>query len=115
MGACNFSTTGFGKTVQEAYRNACDESQYESGHDSYNGTISTTRGFRLFSKEEHPRYGTKVFQKWENDIIENDKFGIEKWGKAGAVEIPRSYMLKKYPHMKGKRGKMFYFFGWAAE
>lgn len=51
MGASTFRTTGFGKTMREAYRDLCDEAQEEYGHDSYNGTISTTDGFRDVTSE----------------------------------------------------------------
>jgi len=46
MGACSFQTSSYGKTINEAYRNACDEAREEYGNDPYNGTISTTHGFR---------------------------------------------------------------------
>lgn len=42
MGAHSFSLTARGTDVHDAYRRACDDALYESGHDSYNGTISTT-------------------------------------------------------------------------
>jgi len=44
MGSHNFVTYAKGKTVAEAYHNAVDHAYYESGHDAYNGTISTTSG-----------------------------------------------------------------------
>lgn len=47
MGACQFKVRYFGKTADEAYRNACDDAEEEYGtQDGYNGTISTTHGFR---------------------------------------------------------------------
>ena len=47
MGACQFKTRYGGKTAQEAYNKACLEAEYEYGtQDGYNGTISTTDGFR---------------------------------------------------------------------
>jgi len=115
MGATNFDETHFGKNVKEAYADAVDDARFEYGFDPYNGTISTTNGVYLFPKEVHPRYGTKKFNDWVDDILdEKIKSPVEKRGRAGAVEIPRSYIRKHYPHLKGKRGKMFYFFGWAA-
>ena len=44
MGASNFYTKGKGATIGMAYKNAVEEAYYESGHDAYNGTISTTQG-----------------------------------------------------------------------
>jgi len=47
MGACQFKVRSAGKTADEAYRNACDDAEAEYGsQDGYNGTISTTHGFR---------------------------------------------------------------------
>ena len=47
MGACQFKTRSTGKTVEEAYRRACEIAEDEYGHqDGYNGTISTTHSFR---------------------------------------------------------------------
>ena len=47
MGACQFKARYGGKTAEEAYKNACEEAELEYGsQDGYNGTISTTHGFR---------------------------------------------------------------------
>lgn len=46
MGSHNFSTQSQGKTMSEAYKNAVDDAHYQHGHDPYNGTISTTSGFK---------------------------------------------------------------------
>ena len=47
MGACQFEVTSRGKTIEEAYRKACERAEDEYGHqDGYNGTISTTHSFR---------------------------------------------------------------------
>jgi hypothetical protein len=42
MGASWFETTAYGNSLREAYSNAVEDAEQESGHDSYNGTISTT-------------------------------------------------------------------------
>ena len=42
MGASWFEMTAYGKSLREAYDNAVKDAEEESGHDSYNGTISTT-------------------------------------------------------------------------
>lgn len=44
MGAHDFTDVGFGKTIGEAYASACEQAEFEHGHDGYNGTISTTNG-----------------------------------------------------------------------
>jgi len=47
MGATQFKVRSYGKTAQEAYKRACEVAEDEYGHqDGYNGTISTTPGFR---------------------------------------------------------------------
>ena len=47
MGACQFKVRSTGKTADEAYRRACEIAENEYGHqEGYNGTISTTHGFR---------------------------------------------------------------------
>jgi hypothetical protein len=58
MGATQFKERGSGKTAAEAYRIACDRAEDEYGHqDGYNGTISTTSGFR----DETEAYGKSKF------------------------------------------------------
>jgi len=52
MGACSFRTTNTGRTMKEAYDKACEYAQEEYGHqEGYNGTISTTHGFRDMTSE----------------------------------------------------------------
>lgn len=47
MGASWFQQTGYGKTLKNAYDNACEEAEVEYGHqEGYNGTISTTHGVK---------------------------------------------------------------------
>jgi hypothetical protein len=58
MGACQFKSRYSGKTAEEAYNRACEEAEQEYGHqDGYNGTISTTNGFR----DETEMYGKSKF------------------------------------------------------
>ena len=58
MGACQFKVRSTGKTADEAYKYACDEAEQEYGHqEGYNGTISTTNGFR----DETEAYGKSKF------------------------------------------------------
>jgi len=61
MGACQFKERSTGKTAQEVYRKLCEIAEEEYGHqDGYNGTISTTDGFR----DETEMYGKSKF----NDV-----------------------------------------------
>lgn len=48
MGAHDFQTSATGENAREAYKKACEEAIYEHGNSSYNGTISTTSGFRMY-------------------------------------------------------------------
>ena len=48
MGAENFSTTGTGTSVTEAFRDAQDSAFWEHGHGGYTGTIAEKPGCRLF-------------------------------------------------------------------
>lgn len=111
MGATNFETTAFGKDVEGAYRNACDEATWECGHDAYNGTISTTQGFVIINPK--PRRQTYKIVEEYLDIIDGM---IEKWGKCGAI-ILKGKEAKQYRerhNLQGKKGVVVLFFGWAA-
>lgn len=47
MGATQFRERGTGRTAQEAYKKLCEMAEEEYGHqEGYNGTISTTTGFK---------------------------------------------------------------------
>ena len=113
MGATNFEQIGFGKTVEEAYRNACDEAVWYSGHDAYNGTISTTHGFIVI-----PQNGRKIrtiIHKYMDDDTGNSP--IEKWGRCGAIVL-KGTLAKQYRernNLQRKKGVVVLFFGWAAE
>ena len=116
MGATNFSTTKIAKTPREAYKEAVKGALYEYGNDSYNGTISTTESYYFFN--EHPRWGTKAFDKWEDKMLaQYEDNPIQKWGACGCVEIKgkAAKEIKEVNGLKGKRGlKVWYFFGLAA-
>lgn len=111
MGATNFGTIAFGKTAMEAYKNACSEAVSYYGHqEGYNGTISTTNGFVVI--DGLPRFDTKAFDKAEDNLLDQ----MEKWGKCACVEL-KGKAAKDYRErngLKGKKGSVFYFFGWAA-
>jgi hypothetical protein len=74
MGATSFSFKERGTSLQNAYKNAYDEAREEHGTDSYNGTISTTRGvIDLTSK-------FKASGKSLNDFINDNIYKADKWG-----------------------------------
>lgn len=75
MGSTNFEDVVRGENdVGRAYDRAVQQALHEEGHDSYNGTISTTSGYRVFyghepvTLEEAGRLGDKhldELNKWE--------------------------------------------------
>tara|TARA_R110002167_G_C12707228_1_gene655122 strand:- start:24735 stop:25100 length:366 start_codon:yes stop_codon:yes gene_type:complete len=61
MGATNFTTISAGKTATEAYTVACLQAESEYGtQDGYNGTISTTNGFKELSADLFKGLGKKA-------------------------------------------------------
>ena len=115
MGATNFGTARVAKSPREAYKQAVKGALYEYGHDCYNGTISTTDDYYFF--DEHPRWGTKKFDNWEEKILDDHNIPVQKWKLAGCIEVKgkAAKEIKEVNGLKGKRGlKVFYFFGWAA-
>jgi hypothetical protein len=108
MGGHNFSDVSFGKTVDEAYWNACREAEWECGHDAYNGTISTTQGYSVIE-----RRGQKL-STIENEVLENPRFS--KRGPCAAVVIKgkeaRAYRARN--NLLRKKGVVVFFCGMAA-
>ena len=82
MGATQFRERGSGKTAQEAYKKLCEIAEDEYGHqEGYNGTISTTSGF----KDE-----TEVYKKSKfNDVYAyiRDRFESHSMGKRDCSAI----------------------------
>jgi len=74
MGACQFQNTGRGKSAKEAYSKLVEYAQDEYGYDSYNGTISTTHGFR------------DVTDEWKNSKKDLNKFIDEKFDVANKYD-----------------------------
>jgi hypothetical protein len=73
MGAVDFQTrTIRAMSMNEAYREAVSEAEFESGHDPYNGTISTTTNFRDV---------TTMFKNSGQSLNEFIEANIEKVGK----------------------------------
>ena len=112
MGACDFSNLEIVKgDASDAYGEACEEMNDDNGHqEGYSGDIQTTDGFSM--ARNHPRYGTKAFDKWEEKQMDN----IDKRD-CVCVEIVGAPFkrLKERRGLKGKKGyRAFYFFGWAA-
>ncbi len=71
MGACEFKVRSSGKTAQDAYNRACEVAEDEYGHqDGYNGTISTTNGFRdeteAYNKSKFDDVSAYIRNRFEN-------------------------------------------------
>ena len=112
MGAIDQNELAIGryKNASEAYNSLVETAEYEYGHDGYNGTISTSNGFRMIKK--HPRYGTEKFWDFVNATIDNTKF--DNWN---CIELKGAALkkAKEYNGYKGKRKiKAFFFWGLAA-
>ena len=119
MGASNFSQVVVGKykTADEAYRAAVAEARSQYGNDGYNGTISTTSGFKDVSKEAPIRQMSKAFDDFTRKLLDDKRF--EKFGYCACIELHSSALedAKKQARVEaGARGvKAFVFIGWAAE
>ena len=98
------------KNAGEAYNKLVEEAEYEHGHDGYNGTISTSDGFKIITK--YPRYNTKKFWKFVDDTMDGTKF--DRWN---CIEFKRATLkkAKEEANLKGKKNiKAFFFWGLAA-
>lgn len=98
------------KSAEEAYNELVEEAEYTYGYDAYNGTISTSDGFKMIT--EHPRYGTKKFWKFVDDTMDGTK-----WYEWNCIEF-KGATLKKAKEESGYKGKRnikaFFFWGLAA-
>ena len=74
MGACQFKERSSGKTADEAYKRICEIAENEYGHqDGYNGTISTTHGFRdeteMYSKSKFNDVSAYIHNRFDNHAM----------------------------------------------
>lgn len=107
MGSCTIQTAGIGKTASEVFQAKVKQAEYEYGIDPYSGTIATVDGFKMVKLPA--RANIQKFVDGRFDVM--DKRACE------CFELSKSRASKfKAQHgMKGKRGKVFFFYGWAAE
>lgn len=111
MGASDFYTMSFGRDVREAFGKAIEEARWESGHGGYTGTIAEKDSYRIIPESEvkgknRIRYAEKLVDPRIRD----------KWGPAGAIRITGE-AEKRYRRrngLVGKKGQVWYFFGWAS-
>lgn len=95
MGACDFGVRAKGKTAKEAFNNAVEEAQYESGHGGYTGTIAEKHAFNLIAVPD----GESPIKFADGLMDREDKRCSDKWGPAGCVKVAEGE---------------YYFFGWAS-
>lgn len=94
MGASDFYTKSKGKTVEEAFRSAVEEAQWNYGHRGYTGTIADKMSYVVI-----PYRGKDPVKHAERLVHERDKRVDDKWGPAGAIKTGKGEWL---------------FFGWAS-
>jgi hypothetical protein len=99
MGAHDFMDGAYGLTPEGAYTDLVNASLYESGHNPYNGTISTTDHFIMIPKKKG-----ESDDDWFQRVIEDER--IQKW-EACACRVD-----DEVPEENGK--KYYIFAGWAA-
>ena len=85
MGACTFRNSATARNMQDAYTNLVDAAISEYGNDGYNGTISTTDGYRDVTSAF--KLSGKELSKYIEEMIDKSSkrqcFGI-------CVEQPKS-------------------------
>ena len=74
MGATQFRERGTGKTAQEAYKKLCEIAEDEYGHqEGYNGTISTTSGFRdeteVYKKSKFNDVSAYIHNRFDSHVM----------------------------------------------
>jgi len=83
MGATLITVQSHGCTMREAYASAVEDAVYEFGNDNYNGTISTTNGFRDVTKEFLS--SGKSIGDFADYLYETSR--VNKWGNALGICI----------------------------
>lgn len=95
-------------TANDAYREAQEEANDYNGHqEGYSGDIQTSYGFG--NRKDNPRYGTKAFETWEDNLLDEMDKGDCVCVELGGAVLKR---LKERRGMKGRKGiRAYYFFG----
>ena len=113
MGAVFIEDGGYGASMAEVYNKLCADALHYSGHDPYNGTISTSSGYIDMSRKFNALLGDKRktgkhIRTCYDKIYEEAEDKTQKWEDFWGVEIPNS-------KSKSKKRRKFMFMGWAAE
>lgn len=93
MGATTFETYWLGTSPQEAFNEAVQQAQYESGHDGYTGTIAEKNDFVMIKV---PTDWHKGYEAYVDHLInESDPRIEDKWGPAGCILIESKPMREE--------------------
>jgi len=114
MGAHSICDIGCGKDESEAYSAIVSAATYVYGHDSYNGTISTSNGCFIVKPSMKILEALRTVSSKRTDTQKQDIKKFEegllgrtnKWGPVAAVK------LSEEPDSTGRHKYMF--IGWAA-
>jgi hypothetical protein len=113
MGARSFMTIGYGKDMRQAYDNLVEESKMEYGCNAYNGTISTTYGFKVFNCVINCNMGPNWTKTKEKKAFEYARKNLDDLGNRECKGIDLGKVSRNITHHNGWH--KFLFFGWAAE
>lgn len=98
MGAHNFEASVYAPTAADGYKMLVDEAVYDHGHDAYNGTISTTHGFKIVRLREG-----ESSNDWFSRVLDL----TEKWGDCACTEAA-------HVEKNDEGWSLWHFTGWAA-
>ena len=96
MGAEEFTTSGTGKNVNEAFKEAQERAFYDVGHQGHSSTIAEKDSFKLIPCEMTHDAVDEMVDKCLNDM---DHWCQDKWGPAAAIQVLSNKWI---------------FFGWAS-
>jgi hypothetical protein len=115
MGSVTFETLAFGETADEAFSNAVEDAKHMHGHGGYTGTIAEKSSFEVIPEQEH--HGKQKRRYAHQPIEDGDERIQSKWGSVRVINCSGTAGAKRYREqhgLKGKRGDVWLFFGWAS-
>ena len=100
MGAHSFTASVYAESAAKGYVLLVNEAVYNHGHDPYNGTISTTNGFKMV-----PFLGEESSEAWMERMMDHPD--AEKWGNCACTEAT-------HVEKNDEGWPLWHFAGWAA-
>lgn len=88
MGAHLFTAIARETDPKKAYESLVGDALAQYGTDSYNGTISTTRGFRVYSSATLSPFAAEALSK-------SRRGALEKWGDCEAIAVGSAKKIKE--------------------